>query len=91
RVLSDPDGRWGDRDPVPRRFTRESLAELAGRAGLRAGEVQGVRIFADLVPGSLVDGDHEAAEALISLEAAASTHPVLRDLATQLHLLADRA
>jgi S-adenosylmethionine-dependent methyltransferase len=90
RVLADPDGRWGDRDPVPRRFTRESLAELAGLAGLRAGEVHGVRIFADLVPGSLVDGDPEAAEALITLEAAASTHPVLRDLATQLHLLAHR-
>ncbi|HEV7935413.1 MAG TPA: methyltransferase domain-containing protein [Actinomadura sp.] len=90
RALSDPAGRWGDRDPVPRRFTRETLTELAGQAGLRPGEVQGVRIFADLVPGGLVDGDHDAAEALIRLEAAASTHPVLRDLATQLHLLARR-
>jgi S-adenosylmethionine-dependent methyltransferase len=91
RLLTDPAGRWGDRDPVPRRFTRDTLAELAERAGLRVGEVQGVRIFADLVPSALVDGDPEAAQALIALEAAASTHPVLRDLAAQLHLLAHRA
>jgi SAM-dependent methyltransferase len=88
RALSDPDGRWGDRDPVPRRFTRESLAGLAERAGLRVGEVHGVRIFADLVPGGLVDGDQAAADALVALETAAATHPVLRDIATQLHLLA---
>lgn len=88
RVLTDPVGRWGDRDPVPRRFTRETLAELAGDAGLRVGEVHGVRIFVDLVPSGLIDGDHDAAEALITLEAVASTHPVLCNLATQLHLLA---
>jgi SAM-dependent methyltransferase len=90
RLLDDPAGRWGERDPVPRRFTRDTLVELAGRAGLRVGEVHGVRIFADLVPSGLVDGDQDAAEALIRLEAAASAHPVLRDLATQLHLLAHR-
>ena len=25
QVLDDPEGRWGDRDPTPRRFTREAL------------------------------------------------------------------
>jgi SAM-dependent methyltransferase len=90
RVLSDADGRWGERDPVPRRFTREGLTRLAEGAGLRVAEVHGIRIFADLVGGSAVDGEHDAAEALIALESAASTHPVLCDLATQLHLLALR-
>jgi SAM-dependent methyltransferase len=90
-VLGDPTGRWGDRDPVPRRFTGETLAELARGAGLRVGAVHGTRIFTDLVPSGLVDGEQDAVEALIALEEAAATHPVLRDLGTQLHLLAHRA
>src|SRR4051794_34094067 len=89
-ALTDPLGRWGDRDPVPRRFTRESLTDLATEAGLADLQIHGVRIFTDLVSSGLVDADPEAAQALIELEAAASTHPVLRDLATQLHLLATR-
>jgi SAM-dependent methyltransferase len=90
-ALTDPAGRWGDRDPVPCRLTRDRLAGLAAGAGLRVGDVHGVRIFADLVPSGLIDGDNAAAEALVALETAAATHPVLRDLATQLHLLAHRA
>lgn len=90
RVLGDPAGRWGDRDPVPRRFDRETLAGIAERAGLLVGAVHGVRIFADLVPPGMIDGEHDAAEALMALESAAATHPVLRDIATQLHLLAHR-
>ena len=27
QILADPAGRWGERDPTPRRFTRESLAD----------------------------------------------------------------
>ncbi|REE99674.1 methyltransferase domain-containing protein [Thermomonospora umbrina] len=88
RALDDPAGRWGDRDPVPLRFTRQALSELAVAAGLRVTELHGVRIFADLVPGGVLDGDPEAVESLIALESAAAVHPVLRDLATQLHLLA---
>ncbi|RAY16540.1 SAM-dependent methyltransferase [Actinomadura craniellae] len=91
RVLSDPAGRWGDRDPTPRRFTCASLTDLATAAGLRPGEVHGVRIFADLVPSGLAESDREATDALVALELAAATHPALRDLATQLHLLAHRA
>ncbi|MGI5168841.1 methyltransferase domain-containing protein [Spirillospora sp. CA-253888] len=90
RVLADPDGRWGDHDRTPRRFTRETLTDLATGAGLAPRELHGVRIFADLVPGALIDADADSAEALIALESAAATHPVLRELATQLHLVADR-
>ncbi|MFC4907904.1 methyltransferase domain-containing protein [Actinomadura gamaensis] len=89
RVLADPDGRWGEHDRVPRRFTRETLAELAGRAGLTARELHGVRIFADLVPSALLD-ETGATDDLLALERAASVHPVLRELATQLHLVAER-
>lgn len=86
-VLDDPQGRWGDRDPTPRRFTADTLAELLGVTGFQVGPVHGVRVFADLVPSRLVDGEPGATEALVALEQAAATHPVLRDIATQLHLL----
>jgi SAM-dependent methyltransferase len=90
RVLTDPAGCWGERDPVPLRFGRETLTALAAGAGLRVADLHGVRIFADLVPSGVLDADPEATEALIALETAAAGHPVLRDLATQLHLLARR-
>ncbi|MFB4286905.1 methyltransferase domain-containing protein [Nonomuraea sp. ATR24] len=90
-VLADPMGSWGDRDPTPRRFTGETLTGLLTSAGFRPGVVHGVRVFADLVPSRLVDGEAGAAEALAALEQAASAHPVLRDIATQLHVLGHKA
>lgn len=54
------------------------------------GAVHGVRVFADLVPSRLVDGEPGAAEALVALEKAAAAHPVLRDVATQLHVFGHR-
>ncbi|WP_433509917.1 methyltransferase domain-containing protein [Nonomuraea sp. CA-143628] len=89
-VLSDPRGSWGDRDPTPRRYTAETLAQLLAATGFTVGEVHGVRVFADLVPSRLVDGEPGAAEALVALEQAAAAHPVLRDIATQLHVLGHR-
>jgi len=88
RALADPAGRWGDRDPVPRRFTRDALTALLTKAGFTVVETHGVRVFADLVPSRLVDTEPGAADALIELEEAAAAHPALRDVATQLHLLA---
>ncbi|WP_084195298.1 class I SAM-dependent methyltransferase [Streptosporangium amethystogenes] len=90
RALDDPEGRWGDRDPTPRRFTREALERLLAVTGFAPGEVHGVRIFADLVPSRLLDGEPGAARALADLEQAAAAHPVLRDIATQLHVLGHR-
>ncbi|GAA3242906.1 methyltransferase [Actinocorallia longicatena] len=90
RALTRPDGRWGDHDPVPHRFGHGSLHTLAVNAGLEGIGITGVRVFADLVPAGLIDSDPQAAEALRSLEAAAAGHPVLRELATRLHLSAHR-
>nr|WP_316043474.1 hypothetical protein [Actinomadura sp. CNU-125] len=90
RVLTDESGRWGDGDRTARRFTRETLTGLAVDAGLRVAELHGVRIFADLVPGGNSDGEGDSAEALLALESVAAVHPVLRDLAAQLHLVADK-
>ncbi|MFF7180601.1 methyltransferase [Streptomyces sp. NPDC008121] len=89
-ALSDPDGRWGDGDPVPRRFTADQLTALASEAGLDVGAVHGVRVFADLVPGVLVDTEPGAAEALLKLEAAAAELASFHAIATQLHVLGDK-
>jgi SAM-dependent methyltransferase len=89
-ALSDPRGRWGDGDPVPRRFTADELTALVADAGLRVGPVHGVRVFADLVPGVLVDTEPGALEALLRLELAAAEQPAFHAVATQLHVLAER-
>ncbi|MER6393974.1 class I SAM-dependent methyltransferase [Streptomyces sp. NPDC059382] len=89
-ALTDPAGRWGSGDPVPRRFTAEQLTELVGGAGLEVGAVHGVRIFADLVPGVLVDTEPGAVEALLRLEEAAAELPAFHAVATQLHILGEK-
>ena len=75
---------------TPRRFTLPELTALVEQAGLRAGEAHGLRIFAGLVPGALLDGDAAATEALRALEEAAASTPPLRDIAAQLHVLGHR-
>ncbi|MFH0520066.1 class I SAM-dependent methyltransferase [Streptomyces sp. M41] len=89
QALQDPDGRWGQGDPVPRRFTTEQLTGLVESAGLRVGAVHGVRVFADLVPGVLVDTEPGALEALLQLEEAAAELPAFHSVATQLHVLGE--
>ncbi len=90
RVLTDPAGRWGPADGVHRRFDGGQLSELVEGAGLVVEQVHGVRVVADLVPGSVLDSEPGAAAALLSLERALSERLPFRDLATQLHLLAQR-
>ena len=58
--------------------------------GLSVDAVHGVRVTLDLVPGSLLEADADAYDALLRLERAASQLPALRDVATQFHLLASR-
>ncbi|MEW2271164.1 class I SAM-dependent methyltransferase [Streptomyces griseofuscus] len=89
QALQDPDGRWGPGDPMPRRFTAEQLTALVEDAGLRVGAVHGVRVFADLVPGVLVDTEPAALDALLRLEAAAAELPAFHSVATQLHVLGE--
>lgn len=92
RLLDDPQGRSADNDPVPRRFDRAGvLALLEGAGELQIRGVHGVRLFADLLPGALVDGDPDAAQALLDLERAAGNHaglPELSAIAAQLHVVA---
>ncbi|MEU0932106.1 MULTISPECIES: methyltransferase domain-containing protein [unclassified Embleya] len=88
-LLADPEGRYGPADPLPRRFTVADLTELVAKTGLEAGPVHAIRVFADLVPGVLVD-DPASFDALLDLERAAAEQPEYRALATQLHLLASK-
>jgi len=91
RLLADPAGWAGEGDPLARRFTVEELSALATSAGLQPRLVHGVRVFADVVPAALVDGDPDAARDLLALEHAAAQHPDYIAVAAQVHLLADRS
>ncbi len=75
---------------MPRRFTAEQLTGLVGAAGVEVGAVHGVRVFADLVPGALVDTEPGALEALLKLEAAAAELPAFHSVASQLHVLGQK-
>ncbi|KUH39433.1 MULTISPECIES: methyltransferase [Streptomyces] len=90
RALTDPSGRWGEGDPVPRRFTAEQITAAVEAAGVEVGAVHGVRVFADLVPGVLVDTEPGAIDALNRLEAAAAELPAFHSVATQLHVLGEK-
>jgi SAM-dependent methyltransferase len=74
----------------PRRFTLAEVTGLIEGAGLRLGAAHGIRVFTDLVPGSFADVDPGAADALLALEQAASTHPAFHDFAAQFHVLGFR-
>jgi SAM-dependent methyltransferase len=89
-ALDDPTGRWGPGDPLPRRFTETQLVALLADVGLSVLALHGVRGFADLVPGALVDHEPGAVAALHDLEAATADHADFRAVAAQLHVLAVR-
>jgi S-adenosylmethionine-dependent methyltransferase len=80
-----PAGRAG------RRYTDDELTAVVDGAGFVVDTVHAVRVFTDLVPGSLLDLEPGASAALVELEQAVATRPEYLPLATQLHLLAHRA
>jgi 2-polyprenyl-3-methyl-5-hydroxy-6-metoxy-1,4-benzoquinol methylase len=80
-----PHGRTG------RRFTAAELIDLVADAGFAVDDVHAIRVFTDLVPGSLLDLEPGASAALLELERAVADRPEYLPLATQLHLLAHRS
>jgi S-adenosylmethionine-dependent methyltransferase len=79
----------GDRDGrAGHRFTADEVTAQVFAAGFAVESVHGVRVFADLVPGSLLDLEPGATAALVDLERAVSDRPEYLPLAAQLHLLA---
>jgi SAM-dependent methyltransferase len=87
-LLLDPTA--ADAGRAGHRFTPEELTALVAAAGLEVGAVHAIRVFADLVPGSLLDLEPGATQALAELEHAVAERPEYLPLATQLHLLARR-
>jgi S-adenosylmethionine-dependent methyltransferase len=79
-----PSGRTG------RRYTHAELTALVVGAGFVADEIHAIRVFTDLVPGSLLDLEPGASNSLVELEQAVATRPEYLPLATQIHLLAHR-
>jgi S-adenosylmethionine-dependent methyltransferase len=77
-------------DGTPRRFTAEETTALLTDAGFTGITLHAVRVFGDLVPSSLVDGEPRATAALAELERAVAERPEYLTLATQVHALATR-
>ena len=86
-LLTDPDGWAGERDTLRRRFDVDGATSVLTKAGLTVEEIHGVRVVADLVPGSVQELDQEG---LIAFELATAGRSPYRDIASQLHLLARR-
>jgi S-adenosylmethionine-dependent methyltransferase len=86
-LLADPAGATGTRETLRRRFDLQSATTLLLAGGLVVEQTHGVRVVADLLPGAVLEGQHEA---LLAFELAASALPPYRDVATQLHLFARR-
>lgn len=84
-LLDDPAG-----GGTVRRFTSEEVTRILDAAGFDATSVHAVRVFADLVPSSMVDLEPGAATALVELEKAVADRPEYLALATQLHVVATR-
>jgi len=82
-LLEDPSS-----GATTRRFTADEITAVLDGAGFDATAVHAVRVFADLVPSSLVDLEPGAATALVELEQAVADRPEYLTLATQLHAIA---
>ncbi|GGM85201.1 class I SAM-dependent methyltransferase [Dactylosporangium sucinum] len=87
-LVASPDGRGDTRDRLRRRYSAETATELLSGGGLTVEEIHGVRVVADLVPGTVAESEPEALQAF---ELALAGIPPYRDIATQLHLLARKS
>ena len=91
-VMDRPDGRWGDADPMPRRFDRASVTALLDTAGLTTTRATAYASSATWSPQPR-DSDAIVGHAGPRARAVAS-HPdfaVLADLGTSLHVIATKA
>jgi SAM-dependent methyltransferase len=90
RELLDGDATTATTGRGGRRYTRDEVVDLLAAAGLQPAAVHAVRVFADLVPGSLLDLEPGASAALVELEQAVATRPEYLPLAAQVHVIARR-
>lgn len=91
-ALVDPAGRWGDKDPLPRRYDLEGLEQLLADTGFTIDQVRGHNIIGHLVAARLAptDTDRAALAELDELLVAGPGRDYLRTLASSLHVLARR-
>ncbi len=91
-ALTDPAGRWGSADPLPRRFDLAELEELLTRTGFTTLQSRGTNILGHLVPASHLDSeaDRAAVTELEELLVAAPGRELLRMLGNGLHVVARR-
>lgn len=80
----------GRSDPVRGRYDARSLPAALAVAGLQVTALHAVRVFADLVPGALLESDPAAPAALAALERAVATNPDYLPVAARLHAFARR-
>jgi S-adenosylmethionine-dependent methyltransferase len=89
RLVDDPDGRLPG-EALLRRFDGEGLGRLLVDSGLVVESLQGQGVLSDLVPGSALEQDSGAAEALAELELRLAGVSPLRDVAARLHAVGRR-
>jgi SAM-dependent methyltransferase len=88
-LAENPAGRL-PAEALLRRFDTDGLIALLTDAGLEAELVQGHGVLSELVPGSVLQQDPSAQDALAALELRLAPTPPLRDIAARLHALARR-
>ncbi len=81
----DPDGRWGENDPLLRRFDLDQVVDLLEACGFAVEEAEGVRVFGDLVPRTAL-AESASMDLLSELEQEASGSDAFLDIAAQLHV-----
>jgi SAM-dependent methyltransferase len=89
-MLSNPDGRFSATDPLRRRYDVAGIGQLLSDAGLFVESVTGVGVLSGLVSGAARQAVPSGDAELVKLEAAAAVHPELREIATDLHVVARR-
>lgn len=87
-ILADPDGRFGSRDPLRRRFDVAGLQALLAAGGLDVESMVGVGVVSGLVPGGVRPSSQIDEPRLAGLEHAMSAHEKLREIAADLHAIA---
>jgi S-adenosylmethionine-dependent methyltransferase len=70
-----------------RRFTAADVASLLAGAGFTVAQTHAVRVFADLVPSTLLDLEPGAVAGLLDLERAVAARPEYLSLAASIHTI----
>ena len=98
-ILADPDGRFGPDDPLARRFDITGLQSLLTRGGLEVEAATGIGVVSHLLSSGSrsgvarqdaerPSGGPDVEPRLAQLEAQLAGHHPLREIATDLHVVA---